>query len=70
VYGVPALAIAFLCLPLLTTILTVALLFCSLQVWKRGYWSLMARAHYSLIALAALVFIPFLNYWNLLGFKF
>ncbi|MBD1835334.1 hypothetical protein H6F61_22270 [Cyanobacteria bacterium FACHB-472] len=26
--------------------------------------------HYSLITLVALVFIPFLMYWNLLGFQF
>jgi CubicO group peptidase (beta-lactamase class C family) len=70
VYGVPTFAIALFCLLLLTTILTVALLVFTLLAWKTGYWSLMARAHYSLIALAALIFIPFLNYWNLLGFQF
>jgi hypothetical protein len=70
VYGVPAFAIAFLCLPLLTTILTIVLLVFALRAWKRGDWSLMTRSHYSLIALAALIFVPFLNYWNLLGFQF
>jgi hypothetical protein len=38
--------------------------------WKNNYWSLVKRSHYSLITLAALVFIPFLTYWNLLGFQF
>jgi CubicO group peptidase (beta-lactamase class C family) len=70
VYGVPVFAIAFLCLPLLTTILTVALLLNAVQSWRNKYWSLMARSHYSLIALAAVIFIPFLAYWNLLGFQF
>ena len=28
------------------------------------------QLHYSLIFLTALGFIPFLNYWNLLGFRY
>jgi len=28
------------------------------------------RTHYSLVTLVALAFIPFLLYWNLLGFQF
>jgi len=27
------------------------------------------RAHYALVTLGALAFIWFLNYWNLLGFR-
>jgi hypothetical protein len=30
----------------------------------------MARIHYSLVTLAALAFVWFLNYWNLLGFRY
>jgi len=37
---------------------------------ENKYWSLKRRLHYSLITLAALAFIPFLAYWNLLGFQF
>lgn len=70
VYGVPAIVVALLCLPLLTTLLTVALPFFTVKAWKNSNWSLMARSHYSLIALTALIFIPFLAYWNLLGFQF
>jgi len=70
VYGVPVVAIAFLCIPLLTTVLTLGLFIFSTWAWKNNYWSLMRRSHYSLITLAALVFIPFLTYWNLLGFQF
>jgi hypothetical protein len=32
----------------------------------RGYWSPTGRVHYSLVALAALGFVLFLNGWNLL----
>ncbi|PSB62674.1 hypothetical protein C7B79_17080 [Chroococcidiopsis cubana CCALA 043] len=70
VYGVPAVAIAFLCIPLLTTFLTLGLFIFTAWAWKNNYWSLVKRSHYSLITLAALVFIPFLAYWNLLGFQF
>jgi CubicO group peptidase (beta-lactamase class C family) len=69
-YGVPAFAIAFLCLPLIATALTLALPVFTVQAWTNKYWSVWMRSHYSLITLAALVFIPFLTYWNLLGFQF
>jgi CubicO group peptidase (beta-lactamase class C family) len=70
VYGVPAVAIAFLCIPVLTTVLTLGLIVFTALAWKNNYWSWQRRSHYSLITLAALVFIPFLTYWNLLGFQF
>jgi len=36
--------------------------------WTRRYWSLPERVHWTLMALAALAFIWFLNNWNLLFF--
>jgi len=68
--GVPPVVIALLCIPLLTTLLTVALPIYTVLAWKNAYWSVIGRWHYSLITLAALVYIPFLLYWNLLGFQF
>lgn len=38
--------------------------------WKRGYWSLMRRIYFSVVALVGLLMIPFVYYWNLLGFRF
>jgi hypothetical protein len=35
-------------------------------VWVRGFWSVAARVHYTVLAALALVFLPVLNYWNLL----
>ena len=70
VYGVPAVVVALLCIPLLTTVLTVGLPIFTALGWKNNYWSVIRRSHYSLITLAALAFIPFLVYWNLLGFHF
>lgn len=39
----------------------------SYTVWRHGDWSRVERTHYSIVALAALLMIPFLYHWNLLG---
>ncbi|BAZ09025.1 beta-lactamase [Calothrix sp. NIES-4071] len=69
-YGLPIVVIVLLCLPLISGVLSLLLLLFTILVWKNNYWSWMGRAHYSLITLASLLFIPFLAYWNLLGFQF
>jgi CubicO group peptidase (beta-lactamase class C family) len=69
-YGVPSIILALLCIPLLTVVLTAGALILGIMAWKEGYWSTIGRLHYSLVLLAALAFIPFLLYWNLLGFRF
>jgi hypothetical protein len=38
--------------------------------WKRSYWSLPARIHYTLVTFALLAFIWWLNNWILLGYMF
>ncbi|MEW6495718.1 MAG: serine hydrolase domain-containing protein [Cyanobacteriota bacterium] len=70
VYGVPAIIIALLCIPPVTTGMSLALPTFTVLAWKNKYWSVWDQAHYCLITLAALAFIPFLVYWNLLGFQF
>jgi CubicO group peptidase (beta-lactamase class C family) len=70
VYGVPTIVFALFIIPLITTILTLALLIFSIVIWKYKYWSTFTRLHYSVITLAAFIFVPFLTYWNLLGFNF
>jgi hypothetical protein len=42
----------------------------SVLAWKNGYWSPLGRVHYTLVVLALLAFVWWLNNWNLLGFKF
>lgn len=69
-YGVPAIVIVLLCLPILATALTVVLAASAIVSWVKKRWNLATRIHYSLVTLAALAFIPFLTYWNLLGFHF
>ena len=70
VYGVPPVAVGLFGLPVLTSILSAILLVMMLIVWVKNYWSWQGRSHYSLIALAAIIFIPLLAYWNLLGWQF
>jgi CubicO group peptidase (beta-lactamase class C family) len=36
--------------------------------WKRGDWTIVRRIYYSVVAIAALLMVPFLYHWNLLGF--
>ena len=64
-------AIPFLLvLPLITTALTMCLLVFLVLSWNDGYWSLFSRLHYTLVVAAAVSLIPFLWYWNLLGFHY
>jgi hypothetical protein len=55
---------------LAAAVLTILLATLTITAWKQGLWGWMARIHYSLVALAALAFVWFLNYWNLLGFRY
>jgi CubicO group peptidase (beta-lactamase class C family) len=69
-YGVPPGVVALLCIPLVTTALAITLPVFAAVIWRRRTQPLAARLHYTLLVLAALTFIPFLRYWNLLGFHF
>lgn len=69
-YGVPPLLPFVLVLPLLAAVLTIGALCFTMLAWKNRYWGVVGRVHYTLVTVAALGFIWFLNYWNLLGFRF
>jgi hypothetical protein len=69
-YGVPVVMIALLCIPPMTTGMSLGLPTFTVLAWKNKNWSLVERVYYSLIAIASLAFIQFLVYWNLLGFHF
>lgn len=70
VYGVPAVIGALLYLPPIAAALTLSLPVLAVLAWKKGYWSIWMRVHYSLVTLVAIANIPFLSYWNLLGLHF
>jgi hypothetical protein len=70
IYEVPTPVIILLYIPLIAAALTIALPIFSFLAWTNNYWSFLGRLHYFIFTLATLMFIPFLNYWNLLGFRF
>ena len=70
VYGVPKIITFLLSILLFTSVLALGLPIFAVLAWINNEWSLMEQLHYSLVALTALGLIPFLNYWNLLGFRY
>jgi hypothetical protein len=69
-FGVPFALKVLLVLPFLIGALALVVLFYIFAAWIKGYWTACARIHYMLIFFAAIGFLSFLYYWNLLGFKF
>jgi hypothetical protein len=57
-------------LGVLAALLTVGALVYMVLAWKNSYWGLAARLYYSLVTVAAVAFVWFLNDWNLLGWRF
>lgn len=53
-------------LALLAIVFNVAMAAFVILLWQRRSWSLAGRLSYSLVAVVALLFVSFLNYWNLL----
>jgi hypothetical protein len=70
VYGELGVIPLLLVVPLVTTGLTVLLVLFTFHAWRANSWSFPARVHYSLVTVAALGFVWFLAYWNLLGFHY
>jgi CubicO group peptidase (beta-lactamase class C family) len=69
-FGVSMIYRIVLGLGVLAAVLTVGALIYGVLAWKRSYWDIAARVHYTLVTVAALAFVWFLNYWNLLGWRF
>ena len=61
--------VVLLALPLAATALTAAVVVVAGLMWWRGDGSVAGRTAYSLVALAAVLFIGFLNHWNFIGFR-
>ena len=52
---------------LLSVPLTLSIVVLAVLAWKDRYWSVASRAHYTLVAVAAVLFDLFLSNWNLIG---
>ena len=57
-------------LGVLAAVLTVGALIYTVLVWKNHYWGRAARAYYTLLTVAAVAFVWFLDYWKLLGWRY
>jgi hypothetical protein len=68
--GDRALAYLVFTLPLLALLPTALATALAVSAWRQRFWGTASRLHLTLVALALLLFIPFLGYWNLLGFRF
>jgi len=69
-FGVPLIYQLVLGLGVLAAVLTIGALVYTILAWKDGYWGVGGRVHYTLVTLAAVGFVWFLNSWNLLGWRF
>jgi CubicO group peptidase (beta-lactamase class C family) len=57
-------------LGVVAAVLTVGALVYTALAWKNRYWGITFRAYYTLVTVAAVAFVWFLNYWNLLGWRY
>jgi hypothetical protein len=68
--GLSLMAKIVLGLGVLSAVLTVGAPVYALLAWKHSYWGIAARVYYTLVTVAAVAFLWFLNYWSLLGWRF
>ena len=57
-------------LGVLAALLTPAALVYTVLAWKDRYWGVVYRLYYTLVTVAAVAFVWFLNYWNLIGWRY
>jgi hypothetical protein len=69
-FGYPPTLTAALMLPIITSILTLAVAVFAILSWRRGYWTRFRRVHYTLFALFAIGLVWFYWFWNILGVKY
>jgi hypothetical protein len=69
-FGVSLIYQIVLGLGALSAVLTAGVLVYTALAWKNSYWGVAARVYYTLVTVAAVAFVWFLNFWNLLGWRF
>lgn len=55
---------------IVVVLLTLAMVIFTALAWKRRFWGLPGRIHYTLVALGACGFVWFMTFWNILGKSF
>ncbi len=68
-YGIPPPVKALLLVPLAAAVLALVLLGLGVGLWAAPLWTLPGRIHFALVLGVALAQVPWLNSWNLLGFR-
>ncbi len=69
-YGVPGRVALLLRLQYLVPLLVFGMVAFAVTAWRKNWWNIWGRIHYSIIALAALTLVPVLLYWRVLGFGY
>jgi MFS family permease len=69
-FGVSLIYRIVLGLGVLSAVLTVGAFVYTVLAWKNRYWGIAGRAYYTLVTVAAVAFVWFMDYWNLLGWRF
>jgi CubicO group peptidase (beta-lactamase class C family) len=57
-------------LPLAAMLPTAAAVALTIRAWREAFWGTAARVHLTAVTAALILFLPFLAYWNLLGYRF
>lgn len=70
VFGIPLIYKVVMGLGVLSAVLTAGALVYTVLAWKNSYWGIAFRAFYTLVTIAAVAFVWFLNTRNLLGWRF
>jgi len=70
VFGISLAYKVTLGLGVLSALLTVGALIYTVLAWMKGYWGVAFRVYYTVVTLAAVAFVWFLNQWNLLGWRY
>ncbi|WAI00342.1 serine hydrolase domain-containing protein [Methanogenium organophilum] len=58
-----------LSVPVIATILSIATAASAVFVWRKAYWTLWHRVHYTLITIGLFMLVWWVNYWNLFIFR-
>jgi len=70
IYGIPTSLTAVLVLPHLILVLALGTTVLCVLAWKKRWWTLVRRLHYSLFAITTLALVWFYFHWNILGFQY
>lgn len=69
VFALPRGLYAVLALPLIGLALTVLAAVLAVLVWRESFWTRTSRVLHTVGVVAAIAFVWFLSYWNLLGYR-